>query len=125
MVCLLIYIISTGTSGFLSYPRTLFLLQMKNLLSLTSNPIHNFAEEYFAIQVFYSSTTHIQVAGSIPWVVTQAFSLTSYINEISNWYNKNIVSFGPRKIQYWSLLINQSEFNVDCLYENLSIKICQ
>jgi hypothetical protein len=83
---------------------TLFLLYINDLLSITSNPIHSYADDS---NLHNSSTYESQTASSNSLNTNRASSaasLNSDLDAIVNWGSTNLVSFNHSKTQ--SLLIS-------------------
>ncbi|KAL7643214.1 UNVERIFIED_CONTAM: hypothetical protein RMT77_006505 [Armadillidium vulgare] len=97
---------------------TLFLLFINDLLSVTSSPIHSYADDstlHYSFE-FDKRPTQQQLIDSRRMALEQ---LTSDLSLISNWGRENMVVFNASKIQFLHLSTRHNlPHNYDILFEN-------
>ena len=101
---------------------TLFLLFINDLLSVTSSPIHSYADDstlHYSFQ-FEKRPTQQQLIDSRRMALEQ---LTSDLSLISNWGRENMVVFNASKTQFLHLSTRHNlPHNYDIFFENTQLK---
>jgi hypothetical protein len=101
---------------------TLFLLFINDLLSITSSPIHSYADDSTLHYSFHFERrpTQSQLAHARTVALEQ---LTSDLSRISNWGRENMVVFNASKTQFLHLSTRQNlPHNYNIFFENTQLK---
>ena len=101
---------------------TLFLIFINDLLSITSSPIHSYADDstlHYSFQ-FERRPSQQQLIDSRRMALEQ---LTSDLSRISNWGRENMVVFNASKTQFLHLSTRHNlPHNYDIFFENTQLK---
>ena len=106
----------------LFYLQLFFLLFINNLLSVTSSPIHSYADASTLHYSFHFERrpTQIQLTQSRSVALEQ---LTSDLSRISAWGRENMVVFNASKTQFLHLSTRQNPpHNYNIFFENTQLK---